>query len=225
MQRFQLVVWPDPSHEWRNIDEWPDAEAKGRAFECFELVSCLKPSTLMAEQPDDGSIPFVRFDDEAQTEFDQWRQGLEGRLRAGTLHPAYEAHLAKFRSLVPSLALIFHVVDGQGGAVSHLACRRAITFSKYLESHARRLYDLLLRSDASAARALGEHILAGDLPNTFTLRDVRRHDWSMLTDRNTVEAALEALEELSWLRFSRTKTGGRPKEEYQLNPRVREIQP
>ncbi len=32
LQRFQLLVWPDTLKEWRNVDRWPDAEAKGRAY-------------------------------------------------------------------------------------------------------------------------------------------------------------------------------------------------
>jgi putative DNA primase/helicase len=36
---------------------------------------------------------------------------LEKRLR-GDLHPALESHLAKYRKLVPALALICHLVDG-----------------------------------------------------------------------------------------------------------------
>jgi hypothetical protein len=35
IQRFQLVVWPDVSREWRNIDRWPDSEAKQLAFAVF----------------------------------------------------------------------------------------------------------------------------------------------------------------------------------------------
>jgi hypothetical protein len=126
---------------------------------------------------------------------------------------------------VPSLALIFHVVEGTGGAVSHMSCNRAITFSKYLESHARRLYDLLLRSDASAARALGQRIQAGELGDTFTARDIYRREWAELGDRETVTAALELLEDLDWIRpesATAGSKGGRPKTEYKVNPRLRE---
>jgi hypothetical protein len=33
LQRFQLLVWPDPPASWRNVDRWPDTEAKNRAYE------------------------------------------------------------------------------------------------------------------------------------------------------------------------------------------------
>ena len=73
MQRFQLVVWPDPSPEWRNVDEWPDAGAKQEAFDSFVRASALVPSDFSAEQPEGGGIAFLRFEPDAQIEFDQWR--------------------------------------------------------------------------------------------------------------------------------------------------------
>jgi hypothetical protein len=54
----------------------------------------------------------VRFDDEGQELFDAWRRILETRLREDSLHPMMEAHLAKYRSLVPSLALLIHLAEG-----------------------------------------------------------------------------------------------------------------
>jgi hypothetical protein len=48
-----------------------------------------------------------------------WRTDLEARLRDSDEHPIMVAHLSKYRSLMPSLALIFHmcdcVVDGTFG--------------------------------------------------------------------------------------------------------------
>jgi len=35
LQRFQLLVWPDPHPTWRNVDRWPGVEAKNRAYEVF----------------------------------------------------------------------------------------------------------------------------------------------------------------------------------------------
>ena len=41
-----------------------------------------------------------------------WRRE---KLRGGMETPMMEAHLAKFRSLMPSLALLFHLVDVAAG--------------------------------------------------------------------------------------------------------------
>jgi hypothetical protein len=71
-----------------------------------------------------------------------------GAIRAPTPaeddHPVLLSHVAKYRSLMPALALILHVIDGVdtgvGGPVSGVAAERAAAWCRYLEAHARRLY-------------------------------------------------------------------------------------
>ena len=50
----------------------------------------------------------------------------------------------KYRSLMPSLALIGHLIDGVAGGttgpVSRAAAARAVAWCEYLQGHARRLY-------------------------------------------------------------------------------------
>ena len=63
-------------------------------------------------------VPSLRFDQDAAAAFLDWRTDLETRLRSGEMSPALEGHLAKYRKLVPALALINHLADGDGGDVS-----------------------------------------------------------------------------------------------------------
>src|SRR5829696_4184667 len=42
LQRFQLTVWPDPPKTWRNVDRYPDAEAKNRVYEVFKKLDTLR---------------------------------------------------------------------------------------------------------------------------------------------------------------------------------------
>jgi hypothetical protein len=227
MQRFQLLVWPDISSEWCNVDRWPDSSAKQRAYHVFTRLDQLTAGDVNAECDESlGGIPFLRFTDDAQEAFTEWRTLLEHRLRRGTEHPAMESHLAKYRSLVPSLALLIHLVDGGRGPVTLEAFERAAAWGEYLESHARRVYRQGLASAYVAARALADHLLRHDLPPEFTLRDVYRPQWSGL---DTVDAALEAvgvLLDLDWISEStsttgdRSPTGGRPSPKYIVNPRI-----
>ncbi len=52
------------------------------------------------------------------------------------------SHLAKYRSLLPSLALLFHLIDGvdtgRRGPVSGAAAAQAAAWCEYLAAHARR---------------------------------------------------------------------------------------
>jgi len=230
LQRFQLVAWPDVHGEWQDVDRWPDGEARTRAYATFERLDGLDAAGLGAEPGREGDIPCLRLDDGALEAFVEWRTRLEGRLRAGEDHPALEAHLAKYRSLVPSLALLTHLADApQGGAVGEAEMLRALAWADYLESHARRLYAPAVRPETEAARELVRHIRRGDLPDPFLVRDVYRKGWRGL-DRDGATRAAELLEDLSWLRSETVETPdplgrGRPTVRYHVNPKAREVLP
>jgi hypothetical protein len=63
-------------------------------------------AALGAEELTPEELPFLRFDAAAQECFDAWRGAVEQRLRAEADHPVWRSHVAKYRSLMPSLALI-----------------------------------------------------------------------------------------------------------------------
>jgi hypothetical protein len=218
IQRFQMMVYPDPPREWRNIDRCPNGAARQAAKEVYHRLAAVDPAMVGADGS--GAIPFLRFEDDAQKAFDEWRGGLECRLRSGDLPPALEAHLAKYRSLVPSLALLCHLADGGQGRVTIEAMLRAAAWAEYLESHARRVYDAVIRSDLSAARALGNKILRKDLVGPFSLKDVYRPGWGGLSERTTAAAAVEILCDLAWLQATDEPTPGRTRTRYHVNPRV-----
>ena len=83
----------------------------------FQRLSRLEAATVGAEELTPEEVPFLRFDPAAQELFDSWRVALEQRLRAEDEHPVLLSHLAKYRSLMPSLALILYLIDGVDGGV------------------------------------------------------------------------------------------------------------
>jgi len=223
LQRFQLTVWPDVTGEWRDVDRWPDSQAKALAWATFERLDRLDLRALGAEQDKEDGIPYLRFDDAAQELFREWRGELERRLRAGEEHPALEAHLAKYRSLVPSLALLRHLADHpEGGPVGEDACLAACAWAEYLEGHARRLYAPAVAGESHAARELLRHLIRGDLTGPFTMREVTRKGWRSL-DRTGALGALELLAEHGYLAAevrNPTEIGGRPSLLYHINPQI-----
>jgi Protein of unknown function (DUF3987) len=186
IQRFQVAVWPDPPSEWRNVDRRPDAESKRRVYEVFRKLDALSAEEFGATASDEDSIPAVRFTPQAQAHFDAFREVLEARLLSGELSPPLEAHLAKYRSLMPSLALLFAAVDyvdgkAQPGAVGAESALRAWAWCEYLETHARRLYAAAEDPDLERARALLKRIRSGEVKDGATERSIYRHAWSRLT--------------------------------------------
>ncbi len=136
--------------------------------------------------------------------------------------PAWESHLGKYRSLVPSLALIFHLVDRGGARIGLDAWLRAETWAEYLETHARRIYDGFFRPQVAPTQALAEKIRTGALTSPFKLRDVYRPQWSNLTTRSEAELAVETLVDANWLSAEEVAgTMGRPTVAYHINPKCK----
>jgi Protein of unknown function (DUF3987) len=221
LQRFQLLVWPDVPKDWRNVDRWPETAAKQRAWSVYQKIDAIEAESIKAWPADeDDGVPFLRFDDEAQRIFDAWRADLEVRLRSDEESDAFLAHLGKFRSLVPSLSLVIHLVDNDGGEVGRRSIERAIAWARYLESHARRIYGAVADPQHGSARALAKRILKGDLEDGFTLRAVYQPHWSQLDTRDDAGDAVDVLTTLNWLRPVEIQTGGRPSTTFRINPEI-----
>jgi len=221
VQRFQVLVFPDPPRDYRNVDRWPDTSARDRAFGTFQRLDQLTAEQIGAEAPKFDGLPFLRFEAEAQEFADAWRCDLMARARSGTEHPAIEAHLAKYPSLHPSLALICHLADAESfpcGPVSLAAAKRAAVLCGFLEVHARRVYESVAQAGLVAARALLAKITAGKVQAAFSAHDVYEQGWSGLTDKESVDAAAGILADHGFLREVTEQTSGRPRRRFITHP-------
>jgi hypothetical protein len=225
LQRFGLLVWPDAPPTWRDVDQYPIPSARENAWGVFTRASKLDLSATLRAGAELGAFDKVasfRFADDAHAQFLDWRSDLEAKLRTGELSPSLEGHLAKYRKLVPVLALINHLADGGAESVGLSALKRAIGFAEYLETHARRLYGSGSEIETAAAKAILRHIRKGDLSDGFTARDVHQPKWSGLTDVSHVELGLTLLVDLDHLAALPSqpgRQGGRPTTAYRINPR------
>jgi putative DNA primase/helicase len=232
VSRFQLAVYPDQDRPFQVVDREPDVGAKNRAYRLFKALDHLKAEDVGACQDDDRrSIPYLRFAADAQEFFYQWWERLESKVKAEDV-PALESHLAKYRSLMPSLALLFHLADAVpveegesigGGPVSLDAARRAAAWCDFLEHHARRIYGMAIEGDIQPAVTLTGRL--AKLPDPFTARDVLRKGWVGLSTLEDVERTLGILEDHNWVRSVEERpTGerGRPRAaRYYLHPEIR----
>jgi hypothetical protein len=212
-QRLQVLVYPNLPETWENIDREPNREAEDAVTNVFRMVANMPPEVYVA-----------RFDSEAQEHFNQWRATLEGRLRREPMPHYLQAHLAKYRGLMPRIALLCHLADnGFAPEVSLRESQKAAAWCTYLETHARRVY--AEGSPRSMAALLGEKLRAGALGSRFTLREIRKKGWTGFDDPAVIRAVLQELVDASWIRKEPNQSserGGRPAEAYVLNPRVLE---
>jgi hypothetical protein len=216
-QRLQVMVWPDFSKDWKLVDRPEDREASEAVFRTYERLAEVSPVEPAR----------FRFDDPAQELFYAWWSELERKICAGDDHPALVAHLAKFRSLMPTLALLFALADGEGldtETVQLPYAQQAAAWCDYLEAHARRIYGCLVSPELSAARGLADKIINGKLGFTFSTRGVYTKGWSGLGTPDEARAALRILEDAGWVRALQNEKGeGRPSELWVVNPRVSEV--
>ena len=224
-QRFQITVYPD-SVKWNYIDKAPNLTAQGRAFKLIRRLTEMNLRELDCVQGEADGIPYLRFSDDAQELFEAWIKVLETeKLNNIDESSALLEHFGKYRSLMPSLALIFHLLDiadsNKIGDISLLAATQAAQWCEYLESHARRIYGMAEDITARAAGSLSKKIKAGKLEDNFTAREVHRKGWELLTEIEIVNEALTDLVEVNWLReipILPTEKGGRKTIKYQINP-------
>jgi putative DNA primase/helicase len=224
IQRVGLLVWPDVSGEWKHVDRWPDCAARAASFEVFNRLDKLDWHAVGARRDrgpdgDEEGLPYLRLNIDAYDRFVDWRTNLEKRIR-GDLHPAVESHLAKYRKLVPGLALIFHLVDEGMGPVGMPAIERAIAWAIYLEKHAHRAYGSVTFAAAATAQAILGKLRSGALKSEFSSRDVWRPGWSRLTDPDVVHAGLRMMVDYDYLADAKVETGGRPAMVYTANPKI-----
>ncbi len=222
LQRFGLTVWPDISGDWRKVDRWPDTDAKDRAWRVFERLSALEPASETTPRE-------WRFTPQAQGIYWDWAEPFEREVRGAELHPALVSHLAKYRKLIPALALIFALVDTpDAGAIGVQELTRALAWGDYLRTHAERLYAAATIPETAGAESLLARIKAGRLadadgvlPESFTPRQIAVKHWAGLATPDEVRKACELLAEYGWLEREDIPTGaagGRPSERYRLHP-------
>lgn len=223
LQRFGLMVWPDVSAEFEKVDRWPDAPARQQAYAVFERLNELKPSS-------DKEPQVWSFDDAAQSIYWEWCLPFERELRGDALHPALVSHLAKYRKLVPALALLFALIDAPNAdnKVGAAELLRSLAWTDYLRSHAERVYAAAVVPETASAQTLLTKLKTGRLTGpggmrlqSFTPREVAVKHWAGLGSVDDVRKAASTLADYGWLERELLPSGvvgGRPSERFLLHP-------
>jgi hypothetical protein len=220
LQRFQLLVWPDPVGNFKLIDRVPNQQAIAKYNQAVLNLPKLEQQSLQGARRLPNGSQLLHFSPKAQQAFNTWFVQNETLLSTGGLDPARQSHFAKYRSLIPALALLFHLLDGHPGPVCEDCLNRAVAFADYLKKHADRIYASVSGHDHAAVRMLAERLLDGQLPDGFTCRTLTLKGWAGLATKEQAQAAIDALVEYDWLIETEIRSGGRPTVKYALNPQA-----
>jgi predicted transcriptional regulator len=222
IQRFQLLIWPDKLPGWSYKDQRRDADAFKKAEEAYRGIAELDSEKQLR----------MKFSEDAQQFFVEWLTKLmSDDLQNDDLHPSLESHFSKYRSLMPSLALLLSLADSNRDLVDLKYAEQAARWCKYLMGHAHRVYASRISPAHSAALILSKKLekgKLGDREGRFSLRDVYRSGWRELSTPDQARAALRVLEDYNWVRpevdtdVPWERERGRPSETYETNPAIME---
>lgn len=219
LQRMQLLIYPDVLEDWKYIDSAPDKEAQALVDRMVENLANKDFREFGANEE-----YVFKFSPAGQDFFNQWFINLNHRVQTEP-DDLMAQHLMKYSSLMPSLALLFHLTDVaaelvETGAVSLEAAEMAGRWCSFLEQHARRIYGMTDSVGARGARELGRKVKQGLLEDGFSVRDIYRHGWSGLTKKEVCEEACTGLVSMHWLRAEQTAAGYQSKSTtiYYINP-------
>jgi len=226
IQRFQLVVWPNPTG-FEYVDRYPNEHARKQSAALFERADNLDPETIGKHDSFGNNPPFIRLSDDAQSLFVGWySEFMNGRRLAetGGVDSAIGGHFGKYPGLVGKLALILHVADDPASRqVSERTMLKALGWIQYLTPHARRVYHAVEYPEIGAAELLLARLKRGELPASFKAWEISRKGWHGLSDLQAVKKACRLLREYGWfieINLGGT-TGGRPSDTvYAVSPAV-----
>jgi Protein of unknown function (DUF3987) len=234
--RVQVLVWPDAYPNFVYKDLPPNQAARDRAFAVFQAIAEMDPIALGLGSDVGPKIPYIGFSDAAQEFFISWFTDLENRVRGDDLPTMLDSLLGKYRSFMPSLALLFHVVDSvepvdsnwKEGKITKLdpvsvqAAASAARWCTYFEAHAMRLFEAAEDPDPKEAagllRKMGE-----ELPDPFSLRDLQRKSWKGMAKKEDAERVLGMLEAHGWVKSVTVENPvvGTPGQQFWMHPSIK----
>jgi len=230
--RFSMLVWPDPAGEFLYVDRRPNSFAQQETEQVMRELLALDPERFFGPDTLAWQRAF-RFDQPGQEIFSKWYTKTQQWLRTGTGEANFRAHVGKYPGLFARLAIVHHLLryvqDGASApAMVDVGTASAVEsfIDEYLEPHARRIYRHLGRDPAyHGAQRIARWIISDPSLAVFTARTIRQKDWSSLTNHDSVNLALDHLENVAgWVRCEDElpgPRGGRPTTRYHVSPLVR----
>jgi hypothetical protein len=211
LERFQIAVYPETRGTWEMVDKAPNQAAIDDVCALFSQLDAIKL----------GSPP-VYFTREAQELYYSWRKTIEAKIRNRSLAAIFQGYLGKYRSLMPSLALIFELCESEGeiSSVSYESAKKAVAWCEILFTHVNKIYSRTIHNPVQGAVILAKKIVSGGIPDGENLRLINRRNLTGLKTSEDLEKAINVLSKLDWVRKD-TRTGrGGTSEFLRINPHL-----
>ncbi len=230
LARFGMMVMPESS-EPRLVDRTENVDATEAAQKLFDDLLDFQAERIVTghERTPDGAVMLRFADGDAQELSLEWQRDI-ARAAHEESHPGLQAHLAKLPKTFAALAGILHIVEvlpGETapGPITLRSAQRAAAWCDYLRTHAAKLY-ATANPQRAAMLLLAERIEHGEVADGITLRELYTRGWKGLKAEGVTRDALDALENLGWVRVEKVPTGpegGRPSARIRIHPELRRL--
>jgi hypothetical protein len=235
-ERFGLIAFPDPI-PWTGVRDMPPdrtwkhhvAAAVGRLAEYAWQVQLAPTDDHRAAGFQDA---WMHFDDDAQARFLAWYDAHQREhVRApGADDRPDHGFMCKGPGLALRLAITIHLLRWTGGEVDPKildaqSLERALgIFDLFCRPMYKRVTAAFGEVQAHDAARRVAHLIREKRLNKIRVGIVTKMHWSGLRERAPIIAALEALEDVDWLRRPHSGApgarGGRPADSWTVNPKV-----
>ena len=193
-----------------------------------ELESLNELSSLYGFKHDIHSEnAYLQFNDDAQKLYEMWATKLELRIRGDKLSPEISGHIGKYRSLMPKLALVLHLLDQTGkdkpkGEIQLVSVKRSICLCNIFEKHLDKIYHKTVNSKEYSANELLNKIKVGKVVDGQSIKSIYHNNWSMLKNRDQVITAIDELKNHNMVKRETifNDNGGRPSEILKIHPHI-----
>lgn len=208
-ERMQLMVFPDANPKFVDMARNPLLELD--IENTFQLLKMFRVANQKAR---------FQFSDDAYQTWKSFSESIVQRLSNES--ELTQALLGKYPALCAKLALVFHMlsqndIENIPVTIDNEHVVRAVKWSKLLESHYKRLMNLVDASkDSSAAETLVSNL--AKLPNPFSKRDLVRKKWRNLSSTADCEKALQILLQTGHLKVLKKSVNGRVASSYAIHP-------
>ena len=214
IQRFQLIIYPNGDLTAKYVDEGVCPKEDQKILDFLEQIANLE-SEKHGKLDERSTIHFSSLDEEAYLAFSGYMDSHEKEISEAEDSP-YKNHLSKFNKLLPSLILIFHVIDNLETKRTNIKVQKhivdmSIMWTELFKAHAKKLYDTEYCFEAICGFALAQKIVDKKVQDGIGLRAIYKNCWTNLKTQSEVEFAANFLQKHNWLQVVEVKpTSGRP---------------
>lgn len=228
-ERFGLMAFPEKPAEFCIAKKDSATQTKQEIFDLSDKLSAANWKILLQAHREEPAI--VRYDTQAQEEFERWLTAHMNYLRSLSSTDFIKGLLNKARGIVARLSLLFHVIEwasNEGYELKYVQKESVIAAITMVDDFLIPTWSKVLakcgKTKTSDAARLAKKIIESGC-TVINRNIILKKGWSGFTSHDVIDKAIADLTEKNWLiqqntnlNESEKKVGRPPNPNYLINP-------